>query len=145
VVWIEGMRMQDELWRLVYISQASHALSDAELADLLTVSRQRNQRDNITGALAYHEQRFLQVLEGNCHLVEAVFDRICRDTRNCQQITILRSPIPERAFDGWLMGWLPEEAVRRAGFDLRVLYTRVDMLDVLDEIFIAFRTIGRPS
>jgi hypothetical protein len=47
--------MPDELWRLVYVSEASHDLSDAELVDLLDVSRQLNLRDGITGALAYYD------------------------------------------------------------------------------------------
>jgi hypothetical protein len=51
--------MPDELWRLVYVSAASHDLSDAELLDLLDVSRQLNLRDSITAALAYYDQRFL--------------------------------------------------------------------------------------
>jgi hypothetical protein len=133
--------MTDRLWRLVYVSQASHDLTDPELVDLLEVSRRLNQRDRITGALAYHGQRFLQVLEGSETAVHDVFSRICRDLRNSDQIVILSAPLVERAFPNWSMGWIPAEEMTRAGFRLEILFSGRPALGVLDEIFIAFRKI----
>jgi hypothetical protein len=133
--------MTDELWRLAYVSQASHDLSDPELIDLLDVAKRLNQRDCITGALAYHDQRFLQILEGSRIAVHDVFSRICRDLRNSDQIVILSEPIVERAFPDWSMGWIPAKEVKRAGFGLEILFSGKPALGVLDEIFIAFRKI----
>jgi hypothetical protein len=142
---LSGARMPDELWRLVYVSAASHDLSDAELVALLDVSRQLNLRDGITGALAYYDQRFLQVLEGNEVLVEALFQRICHDPRNDSIMTITRSPVAGRAFEDWSMGWVPAKELKRAGFGLRMLYSPEASLDMLDELFITFRKLGWPS
>jgi hypothetical protein len=52
------------LFRAVYISTARHDLRDEELATLLDVSRRNNAARGITGALAYHDHAFIQVLEG---------------------------------------------------------------------------------
>jgi hypothetical protein len=137
--------MTDRLWRLVYVSHASHDLSDPELIELLDVSRRRNQRDRITGALAYYDRRFLQILEGSEIALHVLFVRICRDLRNSNQITIFWSPVQQRAFAGWSMGWVPEQEIRQAGFGLEILYSDNPDLGALDEIFIAFRKIGRSS
>ena len=137
--------MTDRLWRLVYVSHASHDLSDQDLIDLLEVSRRWNQRDRITGALAYCDQRFLQVLEGSEVAVQDLFSRICHDLRNSDQIVILSQPIGERAFPDWSMGWIPQQEIRRPGFGLEILYSGDPDLSMLDEIFIAFRKVGRSS
>jgi hypothetical protein len=46
---------------------------------------------------------FLQVLEGQPEMVDAVFSRILTDKRHTQITLIARESIPERAFEGWTM------------------------------------------
>jgi hypothetical protein len=137
--------MSDDLIRLVYVSQASHALSDAELVELLEQSRRNNLRDDITGALAYHNQSFLQVLEGSEPLVETLFGRITRDQRNYNLMTIFRSTVSEREFEDWSMGWVPVGEIKHPGFDASILFSRKASRETLDGIFQAFRAVGRPD
>jgi hypothetical protein len=50
--------------RIIYSSQATHDLGPQELSELLTMARELNQRDGLTGMLLYCGQSFLQLLEG---------------------------------------------------------------------------------
>ncbi len=137
--------MPADLFRIVYVSQASHALTDTELTELLDQSRRNNERDTITGALAYHNQSFLQVLEGDELLVEALYARIARDPRNHSLMTIFRSAVPAREFGDWSMGWVPVSEVRHPGFDVSILFPRNAARGTLGDIFSAFHTVGRSN
>lgn len=89
----------------VYSSAASHALSDGELNTLLTVSRRNNRRDNITGLLLYVEGNFFQVLEGKQPAVEALYERILRDTRHSRVVHLVKGEHPRRQFPEWAMAF----------------------------------------
>ena len=66
--------MNEGLFRAVYVSAASHDLADGELAAILDVSRRNNVAWGVTGALAYHDRAFVQVLEGPEAAVEALLE-----------------------------------------------------------------------
>jgi hypothetical protein len=70
-----------KLLRAVYVSTATRDLRDEELGALLDVSRRDNAARGITGALAYHDRVFIQVLEGPEAAVEALLATIARDPR----------------------------------------------------------------
>ena len=55
----------EEVFQLVYASRAAQPFTDAELVELLTRSRQKNDRLDVTGMLLYHDGSFIQALEGN--------------------------------------------------------------------------------
>ena len=50
--------------QLVYVSAASWAMSNAELNEILDVSRRNNRQSGVTGMLLHLDRGFLQVLEG---------------------------------------------------------------------------------
>ena len=52
------------MYQLVYVSTASRAMSDADLNEILDVSRRKNRERDVTGVLLYLDRGFLQVLEG---------------------------------------------------------------------------------
>lgn len=93
------------LIHLVYISAASHAMSDDDLLQLLEQSRRRNIRQNITGMLLYKDGFFMQVLEGEAADVDDIYGAILRDERNVGPYLIEREPIAARDFRGWAMGF----------------------------------------
>jgi hypothetical protein len=80
-------------------------MSEDELLSLLDESRNRNQRQNITGILLYGRGSFFQVLEGDKKDVEEIYKVILNDDRNYGNIIILKSEIDERSFPGWSMGF----------------------------------------
>ncbi|MEM6823023.1 MAG: BLUF domain-containing protein [Verrucomicrobiota bacterium] len=94
------------MYTLVYSSRANYLFAENELIDLLKKARQFNSVHGITGMLLYHNESFLQVLEGE---EKAVFDlyetRIKEDDRHSQVELIADAPVQERVFDEWLMGF----------------------------------------
>ena len=93
--------------QLVYISTAT---SVATTADILTISRRNNERDDITGLLYADGKRFLQVLEGPEAAVEAAFARIGADPRHRAVVRLSRRRCAAREFGAWRMAErLPDE------------------------------------
>jgi hypothetical protein len=88
--------------QLIYVSRP-FGYDAAMLMNILSASRLRNQRDDITGALICRSDLFLQLLEGPVGKVEATFQRISRDDRHIEINVLVRSDISDRLFDGWAM------------------------------------------
>ena len=88
---------------LIYASRSTECFHEHEIPDLLQHVRIANAKQEITGMLLYICGAFLQVLEGQPEMVDAVFGRIRTDKRHTQLRLIAREPIPERAFEGWTM------------------------------------------
>ncbi|HEY4305455.1 MAG TPA: BLUF domain-containing protein [Gemmatimonadaceae bacterium] len=93
------------LIHLIYASTATVELDAAELSEILCVSRRNNERDGVTGMLLHTQGSFFQVLEGEPEQVDAAFERIARDDRHRNVITIIRERIATRAFGEWSMGF----------------------------------------
>jgi Sensors of blue-light using FAD len=88
---------------LIYASRSTECFHEHEIPDLLQQVRIANAKQEFTGMLLYICGSFLQVLEGQPEMVDAVFSRILRDKRHTQLRLIARESIPERAFEGWTM------------------------------------------
>ena len=91
------------LTSLVYISTASSAFEEDDLAALLGEARQNNAERGITGLLIYHDRSFLQVLEGPHDRLVETFERIREDRRHRAICELDRSAIESRAFPNWSM------------------------------------------
>ena len=129
-----------ELLRAVYVSTATRDLRDEELVALLDVSRRDNvARWDVTGALAYHDRVFIQVLEGHEAAVEALLARIARDPRHTGMMVVSRSRIDGRMFGGWAMGWVRAADLARAGFDHGVPFLRDTPDALVNAMLEAFR------
>jgi hypothetical protein len=88
---------------LIYASRATECFHEHEIPDLLQQVRIANAKQEITGMLLYISGSFLQVLEGQPELVDAVFSSILRDKKHAEVTLIARESIPGRAFEGWTM------------------------------------------
>jgi hypothetical protein len=133
--------MTDELFRAIYASTATYALRDEELVALLDVARRNNAAQDITGALGYHDQTFIQVLEGPEAAVEALLTTIAHDTRNTRMTVYDRARIDERAFGEWSMGWVPASDLTRAGFNPEVLFLRDNPSNLVNAMLEVFRLV----
>ena len=131
--------MNEGLFRAVYVSAASCDLTDGELAAILDVSRRNNAARGITGALAYYDRAFVQVLEGPEAAVEALLVTIARDPRHTEVTVCDRARVDERAFGAWSMGWVRASDLERAGFDPKVPFLRNSPSEVVNAMFEAFR------
>jgi len=88
---------------LIYASRATADFHEHEIPELLKQVRVANAKHEITGMLLYIGGSFLQVLEGQPAMVEAVFGRILQDKRHAQITLIAKESILEREFEGWTM------------------------------------------
>ena len=62
--------------QVIYVSAATQLFSKAELLQLLTLVREKNQRLAVTGMLLYKDGDFIQLLEGEESVVKQVLDKI---------------------------------------------------------------------
>jgi hypothetical protein len=88
---------------MVYVSSAARSLNDEDFVQLLTAARSNNERNGITGMLLYKDGNFMQAVEGPDEQVNALFDRIRRDSRHHGVLQLLKEQISERRFPNWSM------------------------------------------
>lgn len=96
--------MSLRLERLVYESTATGTTSSiGNLAVILAESQRNNDRDGLTGALAAHRDRYIQVVEGPAQTLDALLRRLESDPRHRDVILLGREPISVRLFGRWTM------------------------------------------
>jgi hypothetical protein len=95
----------NDLQALVYVSTASHHLSEAEISHLLDRARERNAKEQVTGVLLYSHGNFMQYLEGPRAGVARVYEHIVADRLHHGIIELVREPIPTREFADWTMAF----------------------------------------
>jgi hypothetical protein len=94
--------------QLVYFSTATARQSEELIAQLLEVSRRRNDEEGLTGLLIAGGNRYLQILEGEAAIVEAAMDRIERDERHSSIHILVDRTIRKRDFANWTMAFFDE-------------------------------------
>lgn len=94
------------LFRLVYASRFDGPERDLDqtLRSVIAKSIQNNRLVGVTGFLLAGEGRFLQWLEGPAASVRETFQRISRDTRHGDLVTIADGLAERRKFRDWNMG-----------------------------------------
>ncbi|MGB8166287.1 MAG: BLUF domain-containing protein [Chthoniobacteraceae bacterium] len=99
----------EEIFQLSYASAAPRPFLRAELRELLGKARENNARIGITGLLLYHEQSFLQVIEGPEETVRSLYARISRDPRHDRVLLLMQRHHSGRSFAQWRMGFVDKE------------------------------------
>jgi hypothetical protein len=102
---VVGRLLAMPIHRLIYRSTARQELSTPQLQQLLLESRAFNRHHHITGVLLYANQQFMQVLEGERLVIQALYHRIRHDARHTEVLTLLDEPTTQRLFPNWSMGW----------------------------------------
>lgn len=91
---------------LIYMSQAYHDFSDADLESLLSAARENNKANNITGMLLYDRLgTFIQAIEGEKQDIDALFQKIASDSRHGEIEKLSYKEINERSFSDWQMAF----------------------------------------
>lgn len=109
------MQNGSELIGLSYCSTAAFKCAErslgvhAEVQQILVDSRRNNTNDGISGVLHFADGRFFQYLEGPADRVDALYARICRDTRHADVRRLTRRPLPRRRFGGLSMKFVSLE------------------------------------
>ena len=120
------------LHRLVYVSRShmpTDGSADAEIADIVAKSSQRNRSVAVTGVLLAYNGWFIQALEGSYDTLKPLYDRICGDPRHGEVILKIVEPATARLFNRWGMkqGRAPAEGI---GFQVETAKAQ-DLLQLL--------------
>jgi hypothetical protein len=94
------------LVRLIYASRPASPFGIREMVELLEACRHCNEKQDITGMLAFSHEGFLQVLEGGAANVNRLYHRIAIDPRHDQLSLLAFSEVAEREFPDWSMAAL---------------------------------------
>jgi len=93
------------MYYIIYSSTGTRQFTENDLTDILSKSVNNNIRDNITGVLLYHDDSFIQLLEGEEETVRETYKRITGDERHKDVKTIASGQLDERNFPDWAMGF----------------------------------------
>lgn len=95
--------MSGTVYRIVYFSRALRVFDLAALGELERRASMVNAAVGVTGILLYDGDRFLQVLEGEELVVEALMAGIEADPRHDSITYMQRESVAERQFGDWWM------------------------------------------
>lgn len=90
------------LTQIVYSSKP-FGFDASVLDDILTISRIRNSKTDITGTLICRADMYLQLIEGPDAAIQATYQRIAMDDRHVEMNLLLSREITERLFPKWAM------------------------------------------
>jgi hypothetical protein len=90
-------------------------------------------RDSITGLLIYHNQLFMQILEGDKNDVQRCYERVLSDPRHGSPSIIWEEEVADRSFPQWQMGftWASELDERKRKSVLTLARLREKNGDIL--------------
>ena len=94
------------IMRLLYVSQATAAMSSSDLIKLMDQCADKNSHRDVTGMLLYSAGNFLQVLEGPGPTLESLYGTISKDARHQTVERLIFQEAPDRFFANWHMGLL---------------------------------------
>jgi protein involved in polysaccharide export with SLBB domain len=102
-----------KLIELTYVSEPAQNMSFLGLMRLLYHSYANNQALGITGALIYEDNKFGQVIEGAEKDIEALWQKIQKDSRHKNVRLIEAKSINERSFSKWTMVFQGNEEIAK--------------------------------
>ena len=95
-----------QLHQLIYASAATEPFVASKLAELLVKARANNTGLGLTGMLLHNSGSFIQVLEGDHDVVEALYARIQNDPRHTNNRLLFRGAVADREFAQWSMAFI---------------------------------------
>ena len=100
------------LTRLIYFSYSAPN-TDLDIEQMLQSARTQNAKNNITGALWFDGDIFVQVLEGERRPVSETYHRIAQDKRHKDIELVSCNTVDRRYFHKWNMGYLADSKDNR--------------------------------
>ncbi len=95
------------MYTLTYESKAVKELTNADIEAILETARSFNGASDITGCLIFYKRRFIQILEGEKEIVQALYERIKQDSRHTNVYLLSENEEGERNFPNWGMVYYP--------------------------------------
>ncbi len=98
-------------YELVYTSTVSPGVTEIDIANLLNSARDYNAKNNITGCLLYHNNNFIQILEGDKKQIKELYAKIKKDERHFNLVKIIEGEKNITLFKNWAMAYRKLETV----------------------------------
>jgi len=92
------------LVQAIYTSRS--LIDEDQQTQLLSECRSKNPKNDVSGVLVSHEEKFLQVLEGPESHIRELIGKIEKDSRHTEFHLIGISPVSNRNFSDWSMAAL---------------------------------------
>jgi hypothetical protein len=121
-------------YQMIYSSQATAAMSIADLEEILVDARTGNEKRKVTGVLVYVDGVFLQILEGEEQALRTLMRSIASDSRHTNVKVFYEAEVDRPIFTSWRMAYLsatPQQMAVWAG--LEGTATSID--SVLEDIY----------
>ncbi len=93
------------MYSILYASEVSHSLSEAEINHILDKARARNVQEGVTGILLHKDGHFLQYIEGPKAALARVYQTIEADNKHKNLKLIFNRPVVARLFPEWSMAY----------------------------------------
>ena len=129
------------LLSVTYVSLADPLIGAADIDAILASARRNNERDALTGALAYNGYNFLQLLEGPDAKVEACLAIIRGDPRHSGMAEVRRRAVVSRDFGDWAVLYDARFERQRHSLMRLAANGRIDAED--ERMFANFIALGR--
>ncbi len=89
--------------QIVYVSALAPGVDASVVPDIVRVAAANNSRMQVSGILLYINGSFLQIIEGEAATLDALYEKICADSRHVKQMKLGDSHIEHRQFPDWSM------------------------------------------
>jgi Sensors of blue-light using FAD len=93
------------MYELIYRSVARPNLNADDIAKILETARNFNSKNEITGCLLFHNNEFIQIIEGEKAKLLQLYDSIKNDKRHSSVLLLAEDEIKERIFPNWSMAY----------------------------------------
>ena len=108
------------MYELIYRSTSKRDITKVDISEILNVARDFNSQNEISGCLLFHNNEFIQILEGDKIKVETLYEKIKKDETHFNVLLITKGEKTDRIFKNWSMAYheLKNEDVENISKDL---------------------------
>ena len=93
------------MYELIYCSIANPNLEEKDIFNILQKARDSNSKKGITGCLLFHNNEFIQILQGDRKILQDLIKEIKKDVRHNSVMVLAENKIANRVFDKWSMAY----------------------------------------
>ncbi len=93
------------MYELIYRSVVKPNLNASDIEKILKTARNFNSKNEITGCLLFHNNEFIQILEGDKSILHALYNSIKKDNRHNKVMLLAESETKDRVFPSWSMAY----------------------------------------
>lgn len=93
------------MYELIYRSVASQNLNANDIDKILETSRNFNSQNEITGCLLFHNNEFIQIIEGEKNKLLELYNNIKKDNRHTNVMLLAQAEKQDRIFPSWSMAY----------------------------------------